>query len=249
MPPEQAKGKSADRRSDIWSFGVVVYELLVGRTPFEGDNTVEILGAVINKEPDWSACCRRARSGCCAGASRRIGESACRRSATRGCCSRKTRQSSSACGPVHEPTQAPLHVFRQRMANDSPIRRSAAALTSAAVPSSIVWVYDLQLDTATQLTFTGSVGSGIAWARDSKHIVYRRRERIMVDCCDGSGQPHWLLDKYVQSSPMSSSPRTADSPSRRYQHRRQRRQTSGLAYRSTERSGAPEAREGRTLSR
>jgi len=54
MPPEQAKGKSADRRSDIWSFGVVVYELLVGRTPFEGENTVEILGAVINKEPNWS---------------------------------------------------------------------------------------------------------------------------------------------------------------------------------------------------
>ena len=54
MPPEQAKGKSADRRSDIWSFGVVVYELLVGRTPFEGETAVEILGAVINKEPDWS---------------------------------------------------------------------------------------------------------------------------------------------------------------------------------------------------
>jgi Tol biopolymer transport system component/predicted Ser/Thr protein kinase len=54
MPPEQAKGKSADRRSDIWSFGVVVYELLVGRTPFEGETTAEILGAVINKEPDWS---------------------------------------------------------------------------------------------------------------------------------------------------------------------------------------------------
>jgi serine/threonine-protein kinase len=54
MPPEQAKGKTADRRSDIWSFGVVVYELLVGRTPFEGETTVEILGAVINREPDWS---------------------------------------------------------------------------------------------------------------------------------------------------------------------------------------------------
>jgi Tol biopolymer transport system component/predicted Ser/Thr protein kinase len=54
MSPEQAKGRSADKRSDIWSFGVVVYELLTGRTPFEADNTVEILGAVINKEPDWS---------------------------------------------------------------------------------------------------------------------------------------------------------------------------------------------------
>jgi serine/threonine-protein kinase len=54
MPPEQARGKAADRRSDIWSFGVVVYELLVGRRPFEGETTAEILGAVLNKEPDWS---------------------------------------------------------------------------------------------------------------------------------------------------------------------------------------------------
>ena len=54
MPPEQAKGKTADRRSDIWSFGVVVYELLVGQPPFEGETAVEILGAVMNKEPDWS---------------------------------------------------------------------------------------------------------------------------------------------------------------------------------------------------
>jgi serine/threonine-protein kinase len=54
MPPEQAKGKPADRRSDIWSFGVVVYELLTGKTPFKGETAVEILGAVMNKEPDWS---------------------------------------------------------------------------------------------------------------------------------------------------------------------------------------------------
>ena len=54
MPPEQAKGKTADKRSDIWSFGVVAYELLTGRRPFEGETIVEILGAALNKEPDWS---------------------------------------------------------------------------------------------------------------------------------------------------------------------------------------------------
>jgi serine/threonine protein kinase len=52
MSPEQAKGKSVDKRSDIWSFGVIVYELLVGTQPFHGDNAVEMLGAVINLEPD-----------------------------------------------------------------------------------------------------------------------------------------------------------------------------------------------------
>ena len=54
MAPEQAKGRSADRRSDIWSFGVMVYELLTGRRPFEGETVVETLGAVMHKEPDWA---------------------------------------------------------------------------------------------------------------------------------------------------------------------------------------------------
>jgi Tol biopolymer transport system component len=52
MSPEQAKGKAADKRSDIWSFGVIVYELLTGRPPFPGDTAVEVLGAIINLEPD-----------------------------------------------------------------------------------------------------------------------------------------------------------------------------------------------------
>jgi serine/threonine protein kinase len=54
MAPEQARGKTADKRADIWSFGVVVYELLTGKRPFQGETAIEILGAVINKDPDWS---------------------------------------------------------------------------------------------------------------------------------------------------------------------------------------------------
>ena len=55
MAPEQAKGKAADKRSDVWSFGVVVYEMLAGKRLFQGESTVEILGGVLNKEPDISA--------------------------------------------------------------------------------------------------------------------------------------------------------------------------------------------------
>ena len=55
MAPEQAKGKAADRRADIWSFGVIVYELLSGRRLFSGETTIEILGAVLNHTPDTSA--------------------------------------------------------------------------------------------------------------------------------------------------------------------------------------------------
>ena len=52
MAPEQAAGLPADRRADIWSFGVVLYELLTGNRLFSGKTTAHILAAVIHKEPD-----------------------------------------------------------------------------------------------------------------------------------------------------------------------------------------------------
>ena len=55
MSPEQAKGRDADRRSDIWAFGCVVYEMLTGRRAFPGDDLSETLAAVIKSEPDWAA--------------------------------------------------------------------------------------------------------------------------------------------------------------------------------------------------
>jgi eukaryotic-like serine/threonine-protein kinase len=54
MSPEQAKGKAADRRVDIWSFGCVLYEMLTGKMAFSGETAAEILAAVIRAEPDWS---------------------------------------------------------------------------------------------------------------------------------------------------------------------------------------------------
>jgi serine/threonine-protein kinase len=61
MAPEQARGKTADKRSDVWSFGVVVYELLTGKRAFSGESVVETLGSVIHQEPDWGGVPERAR--------------------------------------------------------------------------------------------------------------------------------------------------------------------------------------------
>ncbi len=55
MSPEQAKGKPVDRRADIWSFGVVLYEMLTGKTLYTGETAPETMAHVITKEPDWSA--------------------------------------------------------------------------------------------------------------------------------------------------------------------------------------------------
>ena len=52
MSPEQARGKMADHRADIWAFGVIVHELLTGKAMFRGESAVEILGQVLNSEPD-----------------------------------------------------------------------------------------------------------------------------------------------------------------------------------------------------
>ncbi len=55
MSPEQARGKAVDRRADIWAFGVVVYEMLTGRRPFEGDDTSTTLASVIRDDVSWQA--------------------------------------------------------------------------------------------------------------------------------------------------------------------------------------------------
>ncbi|MEQ1759783.1 MAG: protein kinase, partial [Vicinamibacterales bacterium] len=54
MSPEQAKGRPADKRSDVWAFGAVLYEMLTGSRPFEAEDVAETLAAVLMKEPDWS---------------------------------------------------------------------------------------------------------------------------------------------------------------------------------------------------
>jgi len=55
MAPEQAKGREADKRSDIWAFGCVLYEMLTGRRPFDGEDMTDVLGAVVRLEPPWEA--------------------------------------------------------------------------------------------------------------------------------------------------------------------------------------------------
>ena len=55
MSPEQARGRPADKRSDVWAFGCVLYEMLAGKRAFEGDDATEIIAAVVRAEPDWNA--------------------------------------------------------------------------------------------------------------------------------------------------------------------------------------------------
>jgi serine/threonine protein kinase len=55
MSPEQARGRAVDKRTDIWAFGCVLYELLTGKQTFHGEDITEILASVVKSEPDWTA--------------------------------------------------------------------------------------------------------------------------------------------------------------------------------------------------
>jgi eukaryotic-like serine/threonine-protein kinase len=55
MSPEQARGAGVDKRTDIWAFGCVLYELLTGTSPFAGASISDVIARLIERDPDWSA--------------------------------------------------------------------------------------------------------------------------------------------------------------------------------------------------
>ena len=174
MSPELARGKQVDRRTDIWAFGVVVWEMLTGERLFEGETASDVLAAVLVREPDW----RRFES--------RVGGEVAK--VVRGCLAKDPRQRLSSAGDVallleravredvRPAPQAPGQPARRRLRG----ALAGAGLVAAAaivLGAAAVWT-NRAGDDATVVTRTTVVdpevvvASGIAISPDGRRLAF-----------------------------------------------------------------------------
>jgi serine/threonine-protein kinase len=180
MSPEQAKGRPLDKRTDIWAFGCVLYEMIAGRRAFEGADVSDTLAAVLRGEPDWNAlpsnvplavraliqgCLRKDRKG-------RIGDI------------------STALFVLGQPLEQSGLVSRPR---PSPVWRRAmliagAVLISAAITATVVWQFrPLPAGPVIRLAFTLPEGhqvsanrGAVAISPDGTRMVYGAEGRLYL---------------------------------------------------------------------
>jgi serine/threonine protein kinase len=119
MSPEQARGKAADKRTDIWSFGAVLYEMLSGQRAFGGESSSDILAAVLKVDPDWSLLPNKTPAAI--------------RGLIRRCLTKDRRQRLQAIGDARIVIEECLSGAVPEMRETAPVRRSIVPWAAAAV--------------------------------------------------------------------------------------------------------------------
>jgi len=187
MSPEQAKGRQADKRSDIWAFGAVLYEMLSGKRAFAGDDVSDTLIAVLRDDPDWSALPVKTPP--------RI------RQVIRVCLQRNPKQRAQAIGDVRLALEGAFESSAPQAAASDAVpqwRRIAALVTGAALSAVAVgaatwYVTRPAAPRVTRTTITTDAASALfisgnsrdaAVTPDGSRVVYRGNGQILVRALD-----------------------------------------------------------------
>jgi serine/threonine protein kinase/Tol biopolymer transport system component len=185
MSPEQARGTACDKRADIWSFGCLLYELLTGKPAFHGENTTEILAAVLRAEPDWQALPEALPQSIRALLRRCLQKDLNRRSRDAGDLRLELEEAMEppdGTEPVGSSSTEGLHSLGRRW----PVFGLGALLLGAVITGVIIWglkptptppqqVSRLVVSLPPGLQLAGEVGDSVAISPDGTHLAYVAR--------------------------------------------------------------------------
>ena len=185
MSPEQAKGRPADKRSDIWTFGCVLYEMLTGTRPFQADDISETLAAILRADPDLNALPKSTPEGI-----RRL---------LRRCLEKDARKRCQAAGDLRveiEDALAASQGLDIDEASSPPTPRFArvatlvvlAAVAGAALAGGLLWAFRpaIQPSRMTRFSFsppapfTGTNRDVIAISPDGASVVFAASNRLYL---------------------------------------------------------------------
>ena len=178
MSPEQARGQAVDKRTDIWAFGCVLYEMLTGRRSFEGDTMSDTFVSILERDPDWvalpAATRRRPFAGCSGGACARIRGSACTTS--------RMRSSTSTMPPRCRPARPVERRSRRQVVVRVRVASTLPWLAATALAAALAWVGWLYYRAAgalptepAQLTIHPPEGVGVSFfalSPDGRYLAF-----------------------------------------------------------------------------
>jgi serine/threonine protein kinase len=178
MSPEQAKGRPVDRRTDIFAFGCVLYDMLTGKSAFQGDDVSDTLAAVLRAEPDWNALPREI--------------SPALRTLIQGCLAKDRAKRIADISVTKflltEPSFAGSTSSQPRSRLRTALLIAAVVLVSIAAGGALVWklgppapaapVITFRIDLPEGQTFNGNTMPNVAISRDGTRIVYAANSRL-----------------------------------------------------------------------
>jgi serine/threonine-protein kinase len=180
MSPEQARGQKLDKRTDIWAFGCVLYEMLSGRRVFQAETASDVIAAILGREPDWNAL----PNGIPGGLHRLLQR--CLEKDPR----RRLRDIGDACIELEETLSAPeassisttgRNVSHQRVGSWYVV---AAVVLSALIAAIVVWDlkpvpppqsgarFMLPMPAGVRLAFSQVFGSMLTVSPDGRHVAF-----------------------------------------------------------------------------